>query len=235
MRHINTIIHKQLKDTLKNNAVLIQFIMFPLMGIIMCRTINFDNMPMPENFFANMFATMYIGMAPLVSVSAIIAEEKEKNTLRVLMMADVSPAQYLIGIGIYVFAACILGCVIFCFLLTNVTGIQRLTFLLIAASGIITSILIGAAIGIGSKNQMSATAVSVPVMMVFSFMPMLSMFNDKIEKISKLMYSGQIHILMDNLKNGGNYAQNYFVIGINITIFAILFYVLYNKRNGMID
>lgn len=230
MRLINIIVHKQLIDTLKNKTVLIQFIMFPIMGIIMSRTINFDNMPMPENFFANLFATMYIGMAPLVAVCAIIAEEKEQNTLRVLLMADVSPAQYLIGISSYVFAACTLGCVVFCFLLTNVTGMQRLIFLLISAAGIVTSILLGAAIGVGSKNQMSATAVSVPIMMIFSFLPMLSMFNDKIAKIAKFIYSEQIHILMDNLKNDGSYAQSVFIIIINIALFAILFYILYNKR-----
>ena len=54
---------------------------------------------MPPDFFVNMFAVMYIGMAPLVAMSAIISEEKEKNTLRVLMMADVTPGQYLAGTG----------------------------------------------------------------------------------------------------------------------------------------
>ena len=43
-----------------------------------------DNMP--DNFFVNLFGIMYIGMTPLVCVSSIIAEEKECNTLRVLLM-----------------------------------------------------------------------------------------------------------------------------------------------------
>lgn len=228
MNHIITIIRKQLKDTLKNQTVLIQFIMFPLLGIIMAKAIRIENMP--ENFFVNLFATMYVGMAPLISVTAIISEEKEKNTLRVLLMADVSPSQYLVGIGSYIFLACMFGSVIFCCLLNDVTNAQRAVFLLIMAVGIITSIMIGAAIGIGSKNQMSATSVSVPVMMVFSFLPMLSMFNDKIENVAKFTYSEQIRILVSNLKSGGDYTQHAAIIIINIVLFGVIFSVLYRKQ-----
>lgn len=78
MNNTIAIIKKQLKDTLKNKTVLIQFIMFPMLTLIMNHTIAIDGMP--ENFFVNLFATMYIGMAPLTSMAAIIAEEKEKNT-----------------------------------------------------------------------------------------------------------------------------------------------------------
>lgn len=76
MKHISAILWKQLKDTLKNKTVLIQYIMFPVMTIIMENGVKIDNMP--EHFFATLFAVMYIGMAPLVSMSSIIAEEKEK-------------------------------------------------------------------------------------------------------------------------------------------------------------
>lgn len=227
MSHTLTIIQKQLKDTLKNKTVLIQFIMFPVLGIIMTKAIQIENMP--ENFFVNLFVTMYIGMAPLTSISAIISEEKEKNTLRVLLMADVSPMQYLIGIGSYVFFACMLGGIVFCYLLDGVTGMQRMWFLLIVAIGIIASMVMGAAIGVGSKNQMSATSVTVPVMMVFSFLPMLSMFNDKIEKIAKITYSEQIRLMISNLENSGDYAQNLVVIFLNILLFGVIFFVLYKK------
>ena len=84
MKHMITIIQKQLLDTLKNKPILIQFILFPLFSIIMTYAIQIQEMP--ENFFVNLFATMYIGMAPLVSISAIISEEKEKNSLSVLLL-----------------------------------------------------------------------------------------------------------------------------------------------------
>ena len=61
------------------------------MTVIMENAISLEGMP--ELFFTKLFAIMYIGMAPITSVAAIISEEKEKNTLRVLMMANVKPWQ----------------------------------------------------------------------------------------------------------------------------------------------
>ena len=49
MKNISVIFLKQLKDTLKNKAVLIQFVMFPLMAVIMENTVKFEDMP--EKFF----------------------------------------------------------------------------------------------------------------------------------------------------------------------------------------
>lgn len=228
MNNILTVIKKQLKDTLKNKSVLIQFMMFPVMGIIMTKAITIDNMP--ANFFIYLFSSMYIGMAPLTSVSAIISEEKEKNTLRVLLMADVSPWQYLFGIGCYIFTACLVGSAIFACLLEDASTNERICFLLIMAVGIIASIMIGAVIGVGCKNQMSATSISVPVMMIFAFLPMLAMFNDTIAKIAKITYSEQVRIMISSLGSSDGFSNNILIIGLNIIIFGTLFYVLYRKH-----
>lgn len=230
MKHIITIIIKQLKDTLKNKTVLIQFVMLPALTVIMVNSIRLDGMP--ENFFVNLFASMYIGMAPLTCVSAIISEEKEKNTLRVLLMAEVTPWQYLLGIGSYVFGVCMLGGAVFGCLMENVTPGGRALFMAVMAAGIIVSIVVGAAIGVGCRNQMSATSVTVPVMMVFSFLPMLSVFNDKIEKIARFTYTEQIRILVGSLGGGGDYARSAAVILLNVAVFGIVFSVLY-RRNAL--
>ena len=107
MRHIVAILWKQMKDTFKNKAILIQFLMFPVMTIIMENAMKIDNMP--KHFFANLFAVMYIGMAPLTSMSAIISEEKEKNTLRVLHMSNVKAPEYFAGNALYIWSLCMLG------------------------------------------------------------------------------------------------------------------------------
>ena len=107
MRHILAILWKQVKDTFKNKTILIQFVMFPVMTVIMENAIKIENMP--KHFFANLFAIMYIGMAPLTSMSAIISEEKEKNTLRVLHMSNVKAVEYFIGNAIYIWSICMLG------------------------------------------------------------------------------------------------------------------------------
>lgn len=226
MSNIIAVMKKQLKDTLKNKTVFIQFIMFPVLTIIMNRAITIDGMP--ENFFVNLFATMYVGMAPLTSISAIIAEEKEKNTLRVLLMSNVKPYEYLLGIGSYVFIACMLGAGVIC-----AAGSYRLqeglVFMLIMAIGIVTSLLMGAVIGTWSKTQMMATSVAVPVMMIFSFLPMLSMFNSTIAKVAKYIYSEQISILLNAVSTWELELDSIGIMGGNMLLFILLFSVVYRR------
>ena len=229
MRNTTAIFKKQLKDTMQNKTVLIQFIMFPLLTLIMSQTITLEGMP--ENFFVNLFATMYIGMAPLTSIAAVIAEEKEKNTLRVLMMSNVKPYEYLLGVGSYIWFACMLGAAVICaaggFALR-----EGIAFMGIMAVGILASLLMGAAIGTWSKTQMMATSITVPVMMIFSFMPMLSMFNDTIAKIAKFIFSQQVSIMLSQIKALQPETDNICIVVINMVIFTVLFTLSY-KKSGL--
>ena len=203
--------------------------MFPVLTLIMENAVNIGELP--QHFFVKLFAVMYVGMAPLTAMSAVISEEKEKNTLRVLLMSNVKPMEYLLGVGIYIWAVCMIGAGVFS-ICGKYKGSTLCAFMLILAVGILVSILIGAAIGTWSKNQMMATSVTVPVMMVVSFLPMLSMFNTSIEELSKLTYSGQIHTLIGNVENLKISTENVLVICINMGIAVLGFWFSY-RRSGL--
>lgn len=226
MKNILFIFRKQLKDTLKNKAILIQFIMHPLIAAVMTLSVHIENMP--ENFFVYLFSSMYITMAPIVSMSSIIAEEKEKNTLRVLLMSNVKSYEYFIGIGGYIFLICMLGAAVFC-VLGKFTGIEILYFMGIMAVGILTSIVIGGTIGTTSKNQILNTSITMPVMLVLSFVPMLSQFNDVINNAGRVLYSQQIFNLINHTSTLDFKCESIIIIVVNIFISAILFAVLYRK------
>lgn len=225
MRNIGIVFKKQLMDTLKNKTVLIQFIMFPAMTIIMENAIQIQGMP--ENFFTKLFAVMYMGMAPLTSVASIISEEKEKNTLRVLMMANVKPWEYLAGVGIYVWTLCMAGAGV---MSTGLPSEQIPFFLGVMAAGFIISIAVGACIGIFSSNQMVATSLFMPVMMVFSFAPMLAMFNDKIEKVARIFYTQQLRLLMNQMSFDGIKKETILVVLINALLGVVLFFAAFKKK-----
>ncbi len=56
--------------------------------------------------------------------------------------------------------------------------------------------LLGGAIGVGSKNQMAATLVALPIMvMVYVLLLVLLVFHHGIAKIAEFTYSGQVRIL----------------------------------------
>lgn len=226
MINVAAIFQKQIKDTFKNKEILIQFVMFPVLAIIMEKTVHAEDLS--PNFFVNMFAAMYVGMAPLVSIAAVISEEKEKNTLRVLMMSGVKSSEYLIGVGSYIWAACMAGALVLG-MTGGYKGYELLAFLLIMAIGIITSMLIGAAIGTISRNQMMATSLTVPVMLVFAFLPMIAVFNESILKIAKIAYTQQISMLISCIGAFDVSFENIFVIGMNMGIALLLFQYAYKK------
>ena len=227
MRNIDAVFLKQLKETFKNKTILIQFLMMPILAVVMENTITLDDMP--EHFFVKMFSVMFVGMAPLTCMSAIISEEKEKNTLRVLMMSNVKPFQYLIGVGFYVWLMCMAGAAVFA-VCGGYEGMDFCVFMLIMSVGILLSSLIGAVIGVFSKNQMAATSVTVPVMMVFSFLPMLSMFNESIKNIARITYSQQMSILINGIGAANIKAESVVVIALNFVIMAALFAAAFKKK-----
>lgn len=232
IRHMNAILWKQIKDTLKNKTILIQFLMFPILTLIMENTVKMDGME--PNFFTNLFGVMFIGMAPLTSMASIISEEKEKNTLRALLLSNVNPVSYLLGVGIYIWVICMLGGTVIG-LAGGHKGEMLLKFLIAMGGGILLSILLGAVIGVFSKNQMVATSLTVPVMMIFSFLPMLAMFNETIEKIAKITYSQQIYLIFADLENSSFSMENGLVLAGNFLVAVVLFFVIYKKRGMEIN
>ena len=227
MRNVGVIFKKQLKDTLKNKTVLIQFIMFPVMTLLMEHAISLPDMP--ELFFTKLFSVMYMGMAPMTSAAAIISEEKEKNTLRALMMANVKPWEYLLGVGAYVWTLCMAGAGI---MATGLASSDIPFYMGVMAAGFVISISLGACIGIFSSNQMTATSLFVPVMLVFSFSPMLAMFNDKIEKVARIFYTQQLRVLMNRMSFEGIKPESIMILIVNAVLAIALFFVAF-KRKGL--
>lgn len=226
MQNILAIMKKQWKDTLKNKPVLIQFIIFPAMAVIMAKFVEVPGMA--PTYFIKMFAGMFVGMPPLVATGSILSEEKDEGTLRVLFMSNVKSWEYLFAIGSYVFLFSMAGAGVMC-LAGGYTGADALKFLIILAVGILTSILIGAAIGVFSPNQMVATSITTPLMMVFAFVPMIGGFNEQVQKISNVLYSGQIDYLIGNIESNEGMISSLLVILINAIIALVLFALAYRN------
>ena len=225
MRNSMIIFKKQLTDTLKNKTVLIQFILFPVMTLIMENTVKMEGMP--ELFFTKLFSVMYMGMAPLTSMAAIISEEKEKNTLRVLMMANVKPVEYLMGVGAYVWLICMAGAGV---MATGFKSSEIPFYMLVMGTGFAVSVLAGACIGIFAKNQMVATSIYMPVMMILSFAPMLAMFNENIRSFSKIFYTQQIRNFLNDMSFCNAGKESVIILALNAALAVILFFIAFRKK-----
>ncbi len=229
MKNTWAVFMKQVNETFKNKTILIQFLMFPLLVIVMENAVLIDNMP--EHFFVKLFSVMFVGMAPLTCMSSIISEEREKNTLKVLMMSNVRPVEYLLGVGSYVFLMCTAGTLVFA-VVGEYRGKELAVFTAVMSAGIVLSELTGAMIGIFSRSQMTAASVTVPVMMVFSFLPMLSMFNESIKKAAAIMYSQQLSEMINGIGTTDIHAKSIVILLVNYAAAAVAFAAAY-KRKGL--
>ena len=79
-KRIRAVFVKQLKDTLKNKSTLIQFALFPLLAVVMTEVIAKGQQDLGDHYFISLFSSMYAGFVPMLTLSSIIAEEKETHT-----------------------------------------------------------------------------------------------------------------------------------------------------------
>jgi len=107
------------------------------------------------------------------------------------------------------------------------TGLLR--FMLIMLLGHCVSVLLGAAIGVVSKNQMMGTSLTVPVMMILSFLPMLSMFNETIGRVAKYVFSQQLYLMLNNMNDIYLRLENIVIMGGNIVLVLTAFLWAYKK------
>lgn len=230
MNRTLAIFKKQLKDTLKNKMTLLQFIMFPIVSFLLTEFVAKSNDDLSDTYFVTLFATMYIAMVPLINMAGILSEEREKKSLRMLVMSNVKPLEYLIGVGSYVMLLCALGGAAFG-LMGGYSGSEFLRFELIMILGSITSLLFGSAVGIISKNQGAANALAMPVAIIAGFMPMVALFNEKFASAAKILYTQQINFMMNDISVSNFSLNRFIIIGVNMLIFLLVFIFAYRKAD----
>jgi len=233
MRSAKAIFIKQTRDIMKNPQISIQFILMPVMTLVLTMIAAWPNDEIPNNMFVAMFSALFAGMGPLTAAAAAIAEDREHKSLRFLVMAGVRPHEYLLGLGGFIlmfssFSSIFLG------LIGDFTVKETIIFIAILIFGSATSTLLGATVGIFSKNQQAATSLSVPVSMLLALTPMLGMFNEMIAKVSGILYTQQITTIVQDISEANFSASTavkpLLIILANFIVFLVLFALAYKKK-----
>lgn len=226
MRIISGIFEKQVKDILKNIQVLVLFLVFPIVALVMTNAIP-EEMGQ-STFFISIFASMHFVFTPLVAVVSIIAEEKEKGTLRTLIMSNVKPLDYLISIGGCMFVCTAISGLSFA-LIGGYTGERLVNFIIAMVIGSSCSIILGLTLGGFSKNTAAANALAVPIGMIFGFLPMIAAFNDIVMKISKFTYGQQVSNLIASTSLDISLSSALIILA-NLFIIFIAFVFVFRKN-----
>lgn len=224
---IKAIFLHQIKETRKNLQVIVLYMVYPVIAVVL--TTSMPDFGGDVNYFIVIFATMHMVFTPLVSMTSTIAEEKEQNTLRMLVMSNVRPLDYVLGTGSFVFLCTQLGTCVFAYL-SSYQSAELLGYVLLMMMGTIVSILLGIMIGLCAKTQSSANALTIPVAMILSFLPMLASFNETLKKISSVLYSQQLADMMYHPNLSTFTSDSLIVLGVNIAVVLGLFLYIFQKK-----
>jgi len=188
LRRVYAIAAKEAQDLRTNTNILIMYPVPVLIALIYARLI-----PAVPVSFAVAFGIMFMVVLGGIYIPAMmIAEEKEKNTLGVLMLSPATPLEVFVGKGIITFASILVVSMIM--MVVVGTGFVRLDVVLPAVSlGTIFAIFLGMTVGIYSKNQMATGAIGMPAYLVLLLIPFLGMENAAIGRIAR--YVPTYHLL----------------------------------------
>ena len=222
IQNIQALFIKQIKDFIKNTPILVLFLVYPIIVIMMTSAMGNQS---GAGDFITIFATMHCVFSPAVSSACILAEEKEQNTLRLLIMSNVTLREYFISIGGFILIANLITGASFLFLL-HLDIASALVFMGSLALGSLISTILGFCIGLFAKNASAANGLAVPFGMIFAFLPMLSSFNKGIESVSRFTFGQQITYLLKNLRTD---LFGVAVITSNLILLICLATILYRK------
>lgn len=186
-------------------------------------------------FVMSYSAIMNVTMSGIYSVSALMAEEKEKHTLRVLMTSSVNGLEFCLGSMIPV----ILVMISVNIMLVPLIGVSMSAagwgaYIGVTVLSCVTSAMIGMIFGIFAKNQMSAGTITMPALLILMMIPMFSAFNQTLEKVSEVLFTG---VLMQTISNvAGGTGQLVSIKSILVMIVEIVLavgcFLMFYRKNG---
>ncbi|WP_249336687.1 ABC transporter permease [Sporosarcina sp. Marseille-Q4063] len=189
---------------------------------------------------ADEIGTYYIAInLTMVTVAAfvqcsLIAEEKEKNTLRGLMLSPASTLEILGGKSLLSLVATLIMVVV-SFLLM---GYQPKNTFVIAIAIILSAIffiILGTLLGLLSKSVMEASVLISPFMLVFGFGSMFTVFADEYPILKVMDYTPNIQLLTiaEKVESGigiVGVSQNLGIIAVWIIVISLITIVVFKKR-----
>lgn len=162
--------------------------------------------PVIGQFMLGSALCMTVGMVCTMTVLYGIAEEKEKRTLRTLMLANVGASQVVAAKAVVALVASIVVNAACFFVAGGEPGMLG-AYLALGVVGSLPIILFSLVLGLASRDQMTAGVYSVPVLLV-ALVPMFGMANETIEKVSHWLPTGGVYDLIGLATDGRLLSQD---------------------------
>lgn len=159
-KRMNAIFIKDYKDFSRNIGVSVSIFVVPFLAAFYGR-MGVDSVILQYMLFNMAFATT----ATFVQ-SCLLAEEKEKNTLRGLMLSPASTAEILVGKSLLSFVITVVVIILCAFFLNYMPQNTWIVTIAMLVSTVFY-IGLGTLIGLYTKSVMEASVAAFPVMIIF--------------------------------------------------------------------
>ena len=153
-----------------------------------------------STFLLSMSLTMVLSMGSGYMVSIMMAEDKEKRNLKSLILSGVTATEYTFSMLVLPVLIMLLGMISLpIYLKVDVSG-YLLAYVIYLVLATISVIFLNLLIGAVSDTQSKAQVYSIFPMFIVSFLPMIALQNDTIQKVLDYSFIGP---LVGLLKKGG--------------------------------
>lgn len=155
---------------LKSNVSILSILVLPIfLAVLYSRMDGSQDFSIAFIFVINVaFITMYVQ-------SILLAEEKEKNTLQVLLLSPASTTEIMAGKSIISVILTIIMFVV-SILIMGVSIESPLMLSIVLLIGTILFAALGTLVGLLSENMVQITVYILPLSFLFGFSPMIEMF-----------------------------------------------------------
>jgi len=188
MRRVMAIFQKDLKDLYKNMYISTTVIMPIVLALFYGRIEN------PTIEIHYLIINLTLSIVTAFVQCAIIAEEKEKNTLRGLMLSPTTLPEILGGKSLVTFILTV-ATIIICAMLT---GYEPANIALISIAifiSILFYIALGTLMGLISRTVIEASVLILPVMFIFGFASMFRGFAEEYPILEVMDYLPSIQLI----------------------------------------
>ncbi|MEE0420918.1 MAG: ABC transporter permease [Lachnospiraceae bacterium] len=234
MRKVNVLTKKDLKDFLKNPSLFLSCLI-PLFFVVLYGSIDFPMLGGGDRsmLLLNMGVLLSTTMCGSMITSTSISEEKEKFTLRTLMLSNISAGEFFLAKIIMGFAITTVSNLLI-FLISRTALTQLPLFLLCSILGSSCMIMFSGVYGVMARDQMTCGVYQIPLMLLFLLPTMLGELNSVLAAIAKvtplnamlrLYYLGADGKLLSAAALG-----QVGVMAVWILISALLFSYVYKKK-----
>ena len=198
-RKLNALLWLRLQVLISNSTLLASLLMPFGIAVLYNEFSNKDGQL--SLFLLSASLTMVLSMGSGYMVSIMMAEDKEKRNLKSLLLSGVTATEYTFSMLVLPILIMLLAMIVLpIYLKVDLSGylFAYAIYLLLATISIIfLNLLIGAV----SDTQSKAQVYSIFPMLIVSFLPMIALQNDTVQKVLDYSFIGP---LVGLLKEGGD-------------------------------